>query len=168
MLRLAFLAVCIFGLAKAYYQNDWDRPHHFQCPKGQYVTSVHSIHDNGKEDRRWELKCGGEWVTENCVWSTHANSWDSQLYFLCPNNMVVTGMDSYHNNHKEDRLFKFRCCGIGGIGKFPRNCRMTDWVNYWDGPMNFQLSKGKVITGAYSVHDNHKEDRRWRFQVCEI
>ncbi|XP_012946370.1 dermatopontin-like [Aplysia californica] len=165
MLRLAVLAICVVGYTQA-YQNDWDGPHNFQCRHGEYVTSVHSVHDNRREDRRWQLGCGGNEASGSCRWSVYANSWDGPLHHLCPHNMVVAGVSSYHNNRKEDRLFKFRCCALAG--KTITNCYLTNWVNYWDAPMNFQVPPGRAITGAHSVHDNRREDRRWKFNVCDI
>lgn len=46
------------------------------------------------------------------------------------------------------------------------NCGWTGFVNNWDAVMNFICSDNRMIAGAYSVHDNGREDRRWDFYCC--
>lgn len=42
------------------------------------------------------------------------NDYDEPVHFECPNNGYLTGIHSIHNNHDEDRVWKFRCCHITG------------------------------------------------------
>ena len=37
-----------------------------------------------------------------------------------------------------------------------------EFDNEWDGDLSFECPSGKVLGSVYSVHDNSKEDRRWR------
>ncbi|CAG5115565.1 unnamed protein product [Candidula unifasciata] len=75
-------------------------------------------------------------------------------------------MMSYHDNSFEDRRFMVRCCRVSGSPT--RDCYKTSFVNDWDGEMDFHVPVGQAIKGAYSVHDNEKEDRRWRFYLCNF
>lgn len=75
-------------------------------------------------------------------------------------------MESYHDNYYEDRRFKLQCCRVAY--KTTKNCYNTEFVNDWDSPMNFNVPPGRVIKGVYSVHDNSKEDRRWKINLCDL
>ena len=155
------LSVCL----AAGWQNAWDRHHFGSCENGQYMRRLRSIHDNGKEDRLWQVYCGktstNVAATQSCLWTGFVNDWDRPLVFQCPGNRLISGMMSYHDNKKEDRRFRFRCCAVPG--RSPNNCAWTGYVNDWDRPMDFRVPSDKVIAGAFSVHNNHKEDRRWKF-----
>lgn len=48
----------------------------------------------------------------------YVNDWDEVLVFQCQHNSYISGIDSYHNNHAEDRRFKFYCCET--VGKLLR------------------------------------------------
>ena len=38
-----------------HYQNNWDGDLHVECGNGQGFFKFQSVHDNGKEDRRWRF-----------------------------------------------------------------------------------------------------------------
>lgn len=40
----------------------------------------------------------------------YVNDFDQPLVFQCPHGGVLDGVSSYHDNHREDRRFKFYCC----------------------------------------------------------
>merc|ERR1712098_143975 len=42
------------------------------------------------------------------------------------------------------------------------------YVNNWDGAMDTRLSNIWAFTGAFSFHDNGREDRRWKFLYCRV
>ena len=44
------------------------------------------------------------------------NAYDKALEYTCPDNKVLAGVFSVHNNVKEDRRWKFECCDIDFIG----------------------------------------------------
>merc|ERR1712212_1394394 len=50
----------------------------------------------------------------------------------------------------------------------PHNCQITGYVNNWDAYMNYVVPNGYVMSGAFSHHDNGKEDRLWKFIVCKL
>jgi len=151
------------------WDNDWDRNQHSLCENGSYIRRITSIHDNSKEDRRWAITCGkiGSLnADQNCYWTNNVNSWDEMVAFNCPGNRIMTGMMSEHSNSKEDRLFRYRCCGVSG--RKTSNCEISSYTNEWDKTMDFKIPYNKVVTGAFSYHLNNKEDRRWKFMVCDI
>ena len=105
MLSLLLLSTCL-SLTLASWQNEWDRHHFGTCDGGKYIRRIKSIHDNKKEDRRWEVICGkigSLSADQNCYWTPFINSFDEMLAFNCPGNRVMTGMQSRHDNKKEDR-----------------------------------------------------------------
>ena len=164
LLCSALVSCCLAG-----WQNYWDRHHFGSCDDGGYIRRIKSIHDNSKEDRRWEIFCGKSSnlaADQHCYWTGFLNSYDDMLAFNCPGNRVITGMQSQHNNGAEDRQFKFRCCAVSG--RKPSNCEVTHYANGWDAAMDFTIPSNKVLTGAFSLHSNSKEDRRWKFMLCDI
>jgi len=132
MLRV-ILALALLGCALA-WQNNWDRPHNFQCSGGQYIYRIRSYHHNHYEDRRWLAYCtrvSGIKADRSCAWTGWVNSWDGILSYTCPAGKVITGMYSQHDNGREDRLFKFKCCSVYSErkncpnGKFGANCQFS-------------------------------------------
>ena len=124
------------------------------------TCSIYSEHDNYYEDRRYRIGCIQvsipPYELEDCVWTDYVNDWDEEVDYECPTNKVMTGMASVHDNHKEDRRWKFRCCGTKN--GYTTSCSQSDFINDWDEPMAFYLGgTTTVFTGVYSVHDNHYE-----------
>merc|ERR1712025_900323 len=111
----------------------------------------------------WQVICGKHApymaATVSCYWTGFLNNWEEPLLFNCPNDRVITGMQSYHNNGKEDRRFRVRCCGVSG--KKAYNCQWSSYANNWEQAMDYSVPDTKVMTGVFSYHDNIKEDRRW-------
>jgi len=149
----------------ASYHNHFDGRLNFECPPGEYVHRIESVHDNRREDRRWKFHCRAGFVTKTCRWSGYVNNWDARMHYICPGNDVIVGAHSYHDNGREDRRWKYKCCEV--VAK-TSNCRWSNWINGWDARMDKQLSHGEVIRGFYSVHDNGREDRVWRVLTCKM
>ncbi len=101
--------------------NYYDALINYTCPNNTLKAGHFSVHDNGTEDRLYEFYCceygsaSQKILTENCqvlpngAW---ANNWDQPVNFTCPANKVRTGEISVHNNTTEDRLYRFKCCGV--------------------------------------------------------
>ena len=162
-----FVALYAEGAGATIYNNQWDKPVLFDCPYGQVLSSVYSVHNNHKEDRRWRFTCKAAPFSANptsCYWSDYANGWDAPLNFKCPGNYVIAGVSSYHDNRREDRLTRFKCCEQHGYVTY--SCSLTSYMNAWDQVLDYTVPNGNVITGWYSVHDNHREDRRHKFLAC--
>merc|ERR1712219_105311 len=54
------------------------------------------------------------------------------------------------------------------ISAIPRNCYMTNWINNWDARMTYNVPSGWVLSGFFSIHDNGREDRRWKAVICQM
>ena len=83
------------------------------------------------------------------------NKWDKPLYFMCGKDQYIAGVESYHDNGREDRVWKFVCCSLSGLKIL--SCQLTGYVNYFKLPMNYQVGNQQIITGVYSYHDNGQE-----------
>jgi len=165
---LCFVLLGICHTSIAGWQNSWDQKLDYSCPSGQHVYRIKSYHDNGKEDRRWEIFCRKGYVKEDeCSFtSDYVNGWDNKLDYTCPDNGIVTGLYSVHDNGKEDRRWKVRCCKLAV--KKGTSCYTTGYINDWDRAMDHRVNNGQAIVGLYSHHDNGKEDRKWKLKVCSF
>ena len=50
--------------------NEIDERQYCRCPRGERILEFKSTHDNGPEDRIWDLKCAPIPSGEMCVSST--------------------------------------------------------------------------------------------------
>ncbi|XP_059154336.1 dermatopontin-like [Physella acuta] len=161
-LLVSMATMCVRG----YVVNDWDQPFDFKCPLGQAISYISSEHDDYYEDRKWEFQCRSVGETRDCEQSGYVNEFDELLTYVCPHNKVITGVASSHNDHYEDRRFRFQCCSV--TGRILTGCYITGDVNVWDGRLTLNVPEGKVVNGAYSIHKDYYEDRKWRFNICSI
>ena len=125
MLLVTFLVFCFStgGLCQEWV-NDYDGYLYFECPEGQSITRMMSIHSNHDEDRMWAFECSAlENGYDSCAWSGYVNNYDEVrrierglwgmsdhvimhkvLLFECASGAgVVSGMESEHDNGHEDR-----------------------------------------------------------------
>merc|ERR550539_1526453 len=92
------------------------------------------------------------------AWTGWVNSYDREVNWVGGNGYVMTGIHSKHHNSYEDRLWDFQSSNM-----LPSTTAvLSDWVNNWDGEFTWG-DDSKVFVGMYSVHDNNKEDRRFKF-----
>ncbi|XP_078323804.1 hemagglutinin/amebocyte aggregation factor-like isoform X2 [Crassostrea virginica] len=162
-----WLPVLLHMLVGVYsWVNDYDHEFTFTCPQHQTITRVVSHHDNHREDRVFDFQCSGknEITSESCYWTEYVNDFDQPLVFQCPHGGVLDGVSSYHDNHREDRRFKFYCCEKPGMCLY--NCYYSGFVNRYDADLDYTVPDGHVMRGWTSVHDNHHEDRIFDFDVC--
>jgi len=92
------------------------------------------------------------------VWTGWVNSWDQPVDWCAGNGQVMTGIHSKHDNGKEDRLWDFQ----SSVMLSSTTPVLSDFVNDWDQEFTYE-DDSKVFVGMYSVHDNRKEDRRFKF-----
>jgi len=159
------------------YENSWDGKLDFWAGRyGTYsvsnkmITGFYSHHDNNREDRRWRFYTGSASEVKCKVSGTKnwANDWDGRLKFECRKNEALYGVYSEHDNGTEDRRWKFKCCNVGSFATM-RYGGWTSYRNNWDSQLNYRCSKSnEVIVGVQSYHDNHREDRRWKFRCAEL
>ncbi|XP_056128942.1 uncharacterized protein LOC130106735 [Lampris incognitus] len=149
----------------SYWDNNWDGVLSHQCPPGQAVSRITSVHSNQREDRLWKFSCKALGTPKTCRWSGYVNDFDKDMNFQCPHNQVIAGAHSYHRNDKEDRRWRFYCCSFTGFVTF--DCKPTPWVNYFDEYFSWPVPYGNFLTGVRSYHRNYQEDRRWCFRYCQ-
>ncbi|XP_043120114.1 hemagglutinin/amebocyte aggregation factor-like [Puntigrus tetrazona] len=146
------------------WENSFDGPLDFSCPAGHSISSVTSENSNYHEDRRWEFGCQATFgQSGECYWTNYVNDFDQPLLFECPAGFVMAGTSSYHNNNYEDRRWRFYCCKSPCV---TTNCDWTSYVNAFDEFFTWTVPSRNVLVGAQSYHQNHEEDRRWRYKVC--
>ena len=67
------------------------------------------------------------------------------------------GVESEHRNDKEDRRFKFKCCGVSRFKYRETGCFQTCLVNDWKKQLEYTVPRQHNIVGLYSEHDNGQE-----------
>merc|ERR1711998_591535 len=93
--------------------NNWDAQWHYTCPGNMAIMGLISYHDNGKEDRRWRIRCArfhGISISHG-GWPGWQTNWDATWSIGCGHNPAV-GFSSYHDNRKEDRRWRVQCGSI--------------------------------------------------------
>jgi len=152
------------------WENRWDDALEFDAGREGMITGLYSVHDNGREDRRWKFMYGSASEVD-CYeqrWTDWRNSWDGVLSYTCPTNQVLHGIESYHDNGKEDRRWKFQCCRVSS-GVSVKRKGWTGYVNDWDGQLSYRCpAADQAIIGLYSEHSNHREDRRWKVRCGQL
>ncbi|CAG5115562.1 unnamed protein product [Candidula unifasciata] len=160
------LAVVWTLSASGQWVNNFDQVATFECTHGRALYLIRSIHDNYFEDRIWQFKCRTAYTTTSCFWTEFLNLWDQTLDYNCPGDNYINGIYSVHDNYYEDRRFSVKCCAAGH--RPLKWCYLTDYINDWDGEMYFEAPGGYVIRGLQSHHDNSREDRRWKINLCWV
>ncbi|XP_046382093.2 hemagglutinin/amebocyte aggregation factor-like [Haliotis rufescens] len=167
MFPTAFLLLSLVSVVTSSYVNGFDKPFRFRCRRGKSIASWESYHSNHHEDRRYKFTCQKTpSLSGRCRWHGFVNQFDKPISFQCPNNGVIRGVSSYHHNHFEDRRFKFLCCSLRG--RHLVRCAKTGYVNTWDERFTFRMPAAHFLKGVFSIHHNHFEDRRWKFETCLI
>ncbi|KAG9330482.1 hypothetical protein JZ751_024216, partial [Albula glossodonta] len=88
-------------------------------------------HSNDAEDREWGFSCKRTFDSQSeCFWTNYVNYFDERFTFNCPQNYVLSGMSSFHDNGAEDRRWKFYCCRVNNYCN--SNCQWTTYVNNFD------------------------------------
>ena len=128
------------------------------------------------------------------------NSWDGVQDQLCDSDEFMTGLDSYHDNGREDRRYRIRCTKVKSDAKiednpdiiqypWPGNPSLGEklaepglmvyqnvqslrkhypWANTWDEHFTFTCDAGAALVGMYSVHANGPEDRQFSFKCGQM
>jgi len=96
----------------------------------------------------------------------YVNDWDGKLEWTAGPNQLVTGLYSVHDNWREDRRWKFYSEYTPHVTTIA--CVWSEYVNHWDGLLLFICPSGYAIVGFESVHNNRREDRRWKIRSCIV
>ena len=155
---VAIIAATMISEARSSHSgpcNAYDGDHDFRCSSGKSIYSVTGHHDNDKEDRIYCYGCRYSGTSAYCYQTGFVNDWDSRVSVQCKSNYFIAGVESYHDNDKEDRRFNYQCCR--NYNRCTRNCRWRGPVNNFDEDMNYHVKANHVIVGAYSWHRNDKE-----------
>ncbi|EGD80099.1 hypothetical protein PTSG_10372 [Salpingoeca rosetta] len=161
--------------------NLYDQPISLLCPADQYLDSVKSEHNNDKEDRIWGFGCGPAGVAKltNCQTTAYLNNFDDELNYSVNDAQIITGLESYHSNTNEDRVWRVRYCdvhcdlqnGWARKGPIDRRCNRfsdADITYYPSTSVGALIAKtcpdGKFLTGLTSTYDNSARDRTYTFK----
>ncbi|GFR89715.1 hemagglutinin/amebocyte aggregation factor-like [Elysia marginata] len=165
---LVVLAQAEEQAADVEFDNNWNSPLDFECPDGQVITSVYSIHGDSYRDRRFKFGCRAPVegaVADFCRWTpSYASVWKAPVAFACPRNFAIAGVSSSYRF--EDRRWRFKCCRDHDYIENP--CAITDYLNDLDQVLNFTASASDVIRGWLSWYDDKSEDRRHKFLTCTM
>ena len=82
------------------------------------------------------------------------NDFNGAIVFSCGDNEYMAGVESYHDNSKEDCKWKFTCCSASNLKT--SDCRLSDNANNLGKVMDFEAEDGEVITGVDSPNYNSK------------
>ncbi|XP_059171740.1 dermatopontin-like [Physella acuta] len=95
----------------------------------------------------------------------YMTSFDQPFDFICPKGQVLSYIASEDNNFYNDRQWDFGCRQVGSS---TFNCAKSGYVNDFDLLLAYMCPEGAVVTGIESYHENFYEDRRFKFQCCEL
>ena len=144
-------------MAELQWQNTYDGRLSRACPTGEGVYRVRSEYSRGHGDRRWDFQCRKvvQEGTPTCTQSSYINQFQEYISFMCGKNQYIGGVESYHENSKEDRRWKYTCCSAAS--QVTRDCRLTGYVNNPNANMEYQANDGEVITGVFSYYVSGKK-----------
>ncbi|GAA6220484.1 uncharacterized protein LOC120807159 [Lates japonicus] len=137
-----------------------------QCPSGQALSGITSVHNDGKNDRLWAISCKAFKERGTCRLSDYANSYCAGMDFKCADNEVIAGAYSVHHSYYQDRRWRFYCCRVPGFVLF--NCKEEPKINYWKENFSWAVPSSNFLTGVKSDFDIPTRDRRWSFTYCQI
>lgn len=147
--------------------NNWDGQFRYECPSNQGIVSLYSVHHNGAEDRRWKLACGqlSEGSLNSCHWTSHTH-WDGS-WTLGYTDKLIVGIDSFHDNRREDRRFQVKYCSTSGV-TMTNHQDDGSWRNGLDHELNYNLPGDRFLTRITSWHHNGAEDRQFKFSTVQL
>ena len=132
----AFLEALI---AQIKYLNEFDRPVKKDCNKGEGIYKIQSEFHESHRDRRWNFECRK--VVQNnakvtCTQTqSYVNEFNGPIVFSCGDNEYIAGVESYHENSKEDRRWKFTCCSDSNY--MISDCQLSEDANKLGQAMDF-------------------------------
>jgi len=155
------------------WQNGWDGRHYIDCNNGKAIVGFKSVHNGYHEDRRWSIACrplvGAGVSLTNCEWTSSWTGWDGA--WTQPSghggDRILTGIQSNHHGHYEDRQFKFRHCKVQGVTVVSIH-RDTTWQNHMDQELKDAIETNQFYNQMTSHHSNHAQDRQFKFTRVKL
>ena len=81
-----------------------------ECTKSRVFTAMIIRTELGNGNAGVSVVASGH--KKQCSSTGYVNEWDLPMNFMCPANQYIAGVESDHDNGREDRRWKFTCCGI--------------------------------------------------------
>ena len=111
MLLVTFFVICLTtgGLCQEWV-NDYDGYLYFECPEGQSITRMISIHSHHDEHRMWAFECSAlQHGYESCSWSGYVNNYDEVTFI----GTILTETQCHHETI-QGAAVRVRVRGRGG------------------------------------------------------
>jgi len=124
---------------------------------------------SGKRERSHKARLRVERANKSKIrarrhwWHGNINGWDGHMNWSIGGTTYISGLQSWHNNGREDRIFRPLLTTIGA-GQYGR--QWSGWVNNMDAYFAYSCPNNKAMVGMLSYHHNGYEDRRWRFMCA--
>merc|ERR1711904_91436 len=96
-------------------------------------------------------------------WGGNINGWDGHMNWSIGGSTYISGLQSWHHNGREDRIFRPL---LPTIGSSQYGRQWSGWVNNMDQYFAYSCPNNKAMVGMLSYHHNGYEDRRWRFMCA--
>eukprot|EP01083_Nonionella_stella_P317994 1160226_1 len=160
----------------SHYINSYDG--YFNNVQSEYFMNgvVSSVHSNDNEDRIWRFRyckptgANPTWTFQFALLATEYDVYFSSYCGYYYGDSAMIGGTSFHNNHREDRVWAFHC-GTLDTTKYTfsdADCYWTGYVNSYDATFSVICRYDGVIRAIQSTHDNEHDDRRWSYYCCRI
>jgi len=116
-------------------------------PEDKFLVGMSSKHSNKKEDRQFKFFTvrSDNWYLTDCKKHKNLNDWDEKLEYTLGDDEVFAGLESYHSNKKEDRLWTLKVC------KLRKKCTEISKINY--DTVKSEVTSDMVAAGG-TVFDN--------------
>ena len=141
----------------------------YECPDGHVLKDIEGMPDKSQADRLWHYDCFDIQAVplHSCAWRHDVNDYDKEVIFKCGSDQVIAGVGSTWGSRYRDRSWSFRCCSLGS-NYIMHNCNYTGWLNKPLDPMIYSVPEGFMLSGVWSIDDNHYSDRTYNFEVCKL
>lgn len=133
----------------------------FTCNSKQGLFAFNGNNYNHEHrDRTYNFKCKdiARETDNNCYTTDYLNDYDRRVDFQCKHGEFIGGIISDHNNDKEDRIWKVKCCKNPEVSLF--HCEKSHYANSWREWFRFELTdatEDRFITGIESDHWDNQE-----------
>ena len=153
--------------------SSYDSPDYWWKSGWYFINGMDSYHSNSKEDRIFKMRycraSDSTYRSKSSYQTLPYTDWDDYWIRGCGGNSAIDWVYSYHSNFYEDRIFRVRCADVG-----QNNVQLTDcgWHGYYpsnfDDRINMECPNNGIVRSIESYHDNHSEDRKYKFECCRM